>query len=180
MLIFLKSGELKYLAWESRSSTSCSLLKALKNSVSLFNTQDDGKGNNEGEEKRFDPSGYDKDLVESLERDILQKNPNVHWWVINCRCDSQIYNYSDLWWVALQCFVRNRLYLNLVLETFGFDTEHDFNHWYDFLVQLNLWQESAKLLSSQILWPSSCLLLDLLKISYMCTQCSKVQKLHVL
>lgn len=42
-------------------------------------SKDDGKGNNEGEEKRFDPSGYDKDLVESLERDILQKNPNVHW-----------------------------------------------------------------------------------------------------
>ena len=30
-------------------------------------------------EKRFDPSGYDKDLVENLERDIVQKNPNVHW-----------------------------------------------------------------------------------------------------
>ena len=34
---------------------------------------------NESEEKRFDPSGYDKDLVESLERDIVQRNPNVHW-----------------------------------------------------------------------------------------------------
>ncbi|EDO47200.1 predicted protein [Nematostella vectensis] len=30
-------------------------------------------------EKKFDPSGCDKDLVEALERDILQKNPNVHW-----------------------------------------------------------------------------------------------------
>lgn len=30
-------------------------------------------------EKRFDPTGYDKDLVENLERDIVQKNPNVHW-----------------------------------------------------------------------------------------------------
>ena len=28
---------------------------------------------------KFDPSGYDKDLVESLERDILSRNPNVHW-----------------------------------------------------------------------------------------------------
>ena len=27
----------------------------------------------------FDPSGYDKDLVEALERDIVQTNPNVHW-----------------------------------------------------------------------------------------------------
>ncbi|XP_048258417.1 katanin p60 ATPase-containing subunit A1-like isoform X2 [Haliotis rufescens] len=33
----------------------------------------------EESEKKFDSSGYDKDLVEHLERDILQKNPNVHW-----------------------------------------------------------------------------------------------------
>ncbi|XP_028393172.1 katanin p60 ATPase-containing subunit A1-like [Dendronephthya gigantea] len=31
------------------------------------------------DEKKFDSSGYDKDLVEGLERDILQRNPNVHW-----------------------------------------------------------------------------------------------------
>ena len=31
---------------------------------------------------KFDPSGYDKDLVENLERDIVQTNPNVHWYVI--------------------------------------------------------------------------------------------------
>lgn len=31
------------------------------------------------EERRFDPSGYDHDLVEMLERDIVQKNPNVRW-----------------------------------------------------------------------------------------------------
>ena len=30
-------------------------------------------------EKKFDGSGYDKDLVEHLERDIVQRNPNVHW-----------------------------------------------------------------------------------------------------
>jgi len=30
-------------------------------------------------EPKFDGSGYDKDLIESLERDIVQKNPNVHW-----------------------------------------------------------------------------------------------------
>ncbi|XP_038048023.1 katanin p60 ATPase-containing subunit A1-like isoform X1 [Patiria miniata] len=40
----------------------------------------DAKGSpEEGDEKKFDPSGYDKDLVENLERDIVQKNPNVHW-----------------------------------------------------------------------------------------------------
>ncbi|KAG5448374.1 Katanin p60 ATPase-containing subunit A-like 1 [Clonorchis sinensis] len=31
------------------------------------------------EELKFDPSGYDKDLVEMLERDIVQRNPNVRW-----------------------------------------------------------------------------------------------------
>uniref|UniRef100_H2YHY0 Katanin p60 ATPase-containing subunit A1 n=1 Tax=Ciona savignyi TaxID=51511 RepID=H2YHY0_CIOSA len=35
--------------------------------------------NENKDEKRFDPTGYDKDLVESLERDIVQRNPNVHW-----------------------------------------------------------------------------------------------------
>ncbi|KAI8482887.1 katanin p60 ATPase-containing subunit A1-like [Branchiostoma floridae x Branchiostoma belcheri] len=45
-----------------------------------------GKGKDEkgdrkspDEEKKFDPAGYDKDLVEALERDIVQRNPNVHW-----------------------------------------------------------------------------------------------------
>merc|ERR1719259_224625 len=31
------------------------------------------------EEKKFDAAGYDKDLVEALERDIVQKDPNIHW-----------------------------------------------------------------------------------------------------
>lgn len=31
-------------------------------------------------ENKFDPSGYDKDLVENLERDIVQRNPNVRWY----------------------------------------------------------------------------------------------------
>lgn len=33
----------------------------------------------ETDEAVFDGSGYDKDLVEGLERDIVQKNPNVRW-----------------------------------------------------------------------------------------------------
>ncbi|XP_045195303.1 katanin p60 ATPase-containing subunit A1-like isoform X1 [Mercenaria mercenaria] len=33
----------------------------------------------DGDEKKFDPAGHDKGLVENLERDIVQKNPNVHW-----------------------------------------------------------------------------------------------------
>lgn len=31
------------------------------------------------DEKKFDPVGYDKELVEGLERDIVQRNPNVSW-----------------------------------------------------------------------------------------------------
>ncbi|XP_074655325.1 katanin p60 ATPase-containing subunit A-like 1 isoform X2 [Tubulanus polymorphus] len=37
----------------------------------------DEKG--QGDETKFDPQGHDKDLVEMLERDIIQKNPNVKW-----------------------------------------------------------------------------------------------------
>jgi katanin p60 ATPase-containing subunit A1 len=35
-------------------------------------------GNEEKTEKCFDGAGYDKDLVENLERDILVQNSNVH------------------------------------------------------------------------------------------------------
>ncbi|XP_066593873.1 katanin p60 ATPase-containing subunit A-like 1 [Prorops nasuta] len=31
------------------------------------------------EERKFEPSGNDRDLVELLERDIVQKNPNIRW-----------------------------------------------------------------------------------------------------
>ncbi|NP_001084226.1 katanin p60 ATPase-containing subunit A1 [Xenopus laevis] len=33
----------------------------------------------ETEVKRFDGSGYDKDLIEALERDIISQNPNIRW-----------------------------------------------------------------------------------------------------
>ncbi|CAI5685458.1 unnamed protein product [Oreochromis niloticus] len=33
----------------------------------------------EKEAKRFDGAGYDKDLVEALERDIISQNPNIKW-----------------------------------------------------------------------------------------------------
>uniref|UniRef100_A0A147A8A7 Katanin p60 ATPase-containing subunit A1 n=1 Tax=Fundulus heteroclitus TaxID=8078 RepID=A0A147A8A7_FUNHE len=33
----------------------------------------------DGEQKKFDGTGYDSDLVDSLERDIVSRNPNVHW-----------------------------------------------------------------------------------------------------
>jgi len=36
-------------------------------------------GAKKGDEKKFDGSGYDKELVDALERDIVQRNPNVSW-----------------------------------------------------------------------------------------------------
>ncbi|KAM8946347.1 katanin p60 ATPase-containing subunit A1 isoform 1-T1 [Pelodytes ibericus] len=33
----------------------------------------------ESEPKKFDGTGYDKDLVEALERDIISQNPNIRW-----------------------------------------------------------------------------------------------------
>ncbi|XP_028655173.1 katanin p60 ATPase-containing subunit A-like 1 [Erpetoichthys calabaricus] len=40
------------------------------------NPQDAG---GDGDLRKFDGTGYDKDLVEALERDIVSRNPNVHW-----------------------------------------------------------------------------------------------------
>uniref|UniRef100_UPI003AAF2D52 katanin p60 ATPase-containing subunit A1 isoform X2 n=1 Tax=Centroberyx gerrardi TaxID=166262 RepID=UPI003AAF2D52 len=37
------------------------------------------KDDKEKEVKKFDGTGYDKDLVEALERDIISQNPNVKW-----------------------------------------------------------------------------------------------------
>ncbi|KAM9343374.1 katanin p60 ATPase-containing subunit A-like 1 [Pholidichthys leucotaenia] len=37
------------------------------------------EGQEDVEQKKFDGTGYDSDLVDSLERDIVSRNPNVHW-----------------------------------------------------------------------------------------------------
>ncbi|XP_021091972.1 katanin p60 ATPase-containing subunit A-like 1 isoform X2 [Heterocephalus glaber] len=36
-------------------------------------------GVSDGEIPKFDGAGYDKDLVEALERDIVSRNPSIHW-----------------------------------------------------------------------------------------------------
>ena len=40
---------------------------------------DDGGPPGTEEERRFESSGMDSDLVDLLERDIVQKNPDTHW-----------------------------------------------------------------------------------------------------
>jgi len=43
------------------------------------NPKEDEEEEEGEEEKRFDSSGVDKDLIDMLERDIVQKDPNIHW-----------------------------------------------------------------------------------------------------
>ena len=54
----------------------------------IMKIQDDEKPESKDseDEKKFDSSGYDKDLVEGLERDILQRNPNVRWYIFINLC----------------------------------------------------------------------------------------------
>jgi len=47
-----------------------------KNPPGKDNSEDEGEDDGE---RRFDGSGVDKDLIDMLERDIVQKDPNIHW-----------------------------------------------------------------------------------------------------
>ncbi|XP_031838408.1 katanin p60 isoform X2 [Nomia melanderi] len=58
--------------------------KTVKRDDKKMPRKDDEKSENEKvdievEERKFEPSGNDRDLVDLLERDIVQKNPNIHW-----------------------------------------------------------------------------------------------------
>ena len=51
---------------------------------SLIQNGDDGGNENSGtggadEDKKFEGSLFDSDLIDLLERDIVQKNPDTHW-----------------------------------------------------------------------------------------------------
>lgn len=47
-------------------------------------------GDGDSEIQKFDGTGYDKDLVEALERDIVSRNLSIHW-----------YSYSFVKWHIL-------------------------------------------------------------------------------
>ncbi|XP_038134025.1 katanin p60 ATPase-containing subunit A1 [Cyprinodon tularosa] len=53
--------------------------KEKKESKEVKEAAGKAKDDKEKEVKKFDGTGYDKDLVEALERDIISQNPNVKW-----------------------------------------------------------------------------------------------------
>ncbi|RVE58304.1 hypothetical protein OJAV_G00207820 [Oryzias javanicus] len=53
--------------------------KEARSSKAKENKGKKGDTPGDGEQKRFDGAGYDSNLVESLERDIVSRNPNIHW-----------------------------------------------------------------------------------------------------
>lgn len=48
--------------------------------ISVFQTKGEDQ---ERELKKNDWTGYHKDLVEALERDIISQNPNVKWYLLS-------------------------------------------------------------------------------------------------
>lgn len=51
----------------------------LQEKSKLRRSENDADHNEKPVESKFSPSGYDKDLVEAMERDILLRDPNVKW-----------------------------------------------------------------------------------------------------
>uniref|UniRef100_A0A4W3HR49 Katanin p60 ATPase-containing subunit A1 n=1 Tax=Callorhinchus milii TaxID=7868 RepID=A0A4W3HR49_CALMI len=47
--------------------------------ITLMNISSKPPETSESEPRKFDSTGYDRDLVEALERDIISQNPNVRW-----------------------------------------------------------------------------------------------------
>ncbi|KAK2112662.1 Katanin p60 ATPase-containing subunit A-like 1 [Saguinus oedipus] len=80
------SGFASALAWQLFVQSKWEEIPEQKSTISLNaavvagagrkNMQD---GANDGEIPKFDGAGYDKDLVEALERDIVSRNPSIHW-----------------------------------------------------------------------------------------------------
>lgn len=69
----------------------CSVFIELNHAKCVFHFFVQGRKNQQdvggdGELKKFDGAGYDKDLVEALERDIISRNPNIHWYVYSLWC----------------------------------------------------------------------------------------------
>jgi len=61
------------------SAAAAAAAAAKKDAAKQDDTKDEKIVEEEKDERRFDSGGYDKDLVDMLERDIIQKDPNIHW-----------------------------------------------------------------------------------------------------
>lgn len=59
-----------------RSNTREGRGNRVKDEKSKKNAQE---GAGDAEQRKFDGTGYDSDLVDALERDIVSRNPNIHW-----------------------------------------------------------------------------------------------------
>lgn len=64
----------------------------------------------EKEVKKFDGTGYDKDLVEALERDIISQNPNVKWYVFITN-ENSIMNFGVVLFNVIVCCLCSSLLL---------------------------------------------------------------------
>ncbi|XP_046742102.1 katanin p60 ATPase-containing subunit A-like 1 [Diprion similis] len=64
---------------ESKTNMKKDDKRPTKKDDSVKDKSDSEKKEVEVEDRKFEPAGNDRDLVDMLERDIVQKNPNIHW-----------------------------------------------------------------------------------------------------
>lgn len=57
-------------------------------------------GASDGEIPKFDGAGYDKDLVEALERDIVSRNPSIHWWASWITVEKKTHHKGGVLWLS--------------------------------------------------------------------------------
>ncbi|CAF1518669.1 unnamed protein product, partial [Didymodactylos carnosus] len=63
----------------ARNNNPVAVRRAGQNTPQAEQKQKRGAQNNNNNEKKFEGKNFEKDLIDALERDIVQKNPNVRW-----------------------------------------------------------------------------------------------------